>query len=100
MRITLYRPRTAHGHMKKENMRWHNLTLIISVLRLCRGEDICVAPADHASCSRRLLEDGLFCPSLVGGVFVERSSCVCPPTGRLRIYRVILVKNSEDLKVG
>lgn len=99
MRITLYCPCTPHGHMKEKNMRWHNLTLIISCLRLCRGEDICVAPGDHASCSRRLLEDGLFCPSLVGGVFIERSSCVCPPTGRLRIYRVIPGKNSEDPKV-
>lgn len=60
--------------------------------RLCRREDICVTPAVHASlCSRRLLEDGLFCPSLVGGegCLLKAAACVCPPTGRLRIYRVI-----------
>jgi len=82
MRITLqYCPSREVGEYPMEESHAHCL---------CRREDICVTPAVHASpCSRRLLAGGWLVLTQSRGREGGSSSCVCPPTGRLRIYRVI-----------
>lgn len=56
--FTLYCPRAAHGHMKKGDMPLSHAHYFVFSSLSDRG---------HLCCSRRSLEDGLFCPSLEVG---------------------------------